>query len=111
MPAPLWEPSPGRIAQTNLTRFSERLAQRTGRSFAAYADLHQFSVTEPAAFWPALWEFVGIIGEPGDVVVRDFDRMPGASFFPNARLSFAENLLKRRGPAAAILATTEDGRE
>jgi len=110
MSAPLWQPSPKRIEATQLTRFTRLLTERTGQSFPTYESLHHFSVRAPTAFWPALWDFFGIVGDRGAVVVRDFDRMPGATFFPEARLSFVENLLQRRGPSRAIIAATEDGR-
>jgi acetoacetyl-CoA synthetase len=80
-----------------------------GRALGAYGDLHAFSVTEIPEFWRAVWEFCGVIGEPGTPAARDLDRMPGATFFPHGRLNFAENLLRRRDDAPAIIAVTEDG--
>ena len=55
-------------------------------------------------FWTSVWDFCGVVSETrGDVAIRDGDRMPGASFFPDARLNFAENLLRRRDEADAIV--------
>ncbi|MGE5617126.1 MAG: acetoacetate--CoA ligase, partial [Bacillota bacterium] len=48
---------------------------------------------EPQAFWRLLWDYAGIVGEPGQRTLIDTDRMPGAQWFPDARLNFAENLL------------------
>ena len=61
-----------------------------------YPALYQFSIDRPADFWRAVWTFCGIRGEIGDRVVIDLEKMPGARFFPDARLNFAANLLRRR---------------
>ena len=57
----------------------------------------------PASFWHAMWDFGGIRGSMGERVVDHLDRMPGAQFFPDARLNFTENLLRRRDASVAIL--------
>ena len=59
-------------------------------------------------FWSLLWDFCGVVGEKGERVLVDGDRMPGASFFPDAKLNFAENLLRKRGPSDAIVFKGED---
>jgi len=97
---PLWTPSPERIAAANLTRFGKG---------AAYRDLYDWSVAEPAAFWNAMWDFGGIVGHKGARVVSHLDRMPGATFFPDARLNFAENVLREDGDGAAIILRSEAG--
>lgn len=106
--APLWTPSPERVAETALRRFMDFLGERVGRRFADYADIHAFSIAEREAFWSALWDFCGVIGEKGERVLVD-DRMPGARFFPDARLNFAENLLRRNGASEAMVFRGEDG--
>jgi acetoacetyl-CoA synthetase len=97
--APLWVPSDERIAQANLTRFGG------GR---AYRDLYADSVARPLEFWRALWEFGGVRGEMGARVAIDMDGMPGARFFPDATLNFAENCL-RQDAGAAIVFRAETG--
>jgi acetoacetyl-CoA synthetase len=96
---PVWTPSLFRIADANLTRFMAFVDAR-GVRHADYDALYRWSVEEPAAFWEALWEFCGVVGERGaGPALEDGDRMPGARWFPAARLNFAENLLAR-GPDA-----------
>src|SRR4029453_1181661 len=85
----LWQPSPERIARSNLTRFTHFASNETGRVFADYAALHQFSVREAGRFWELVWDFAGVTGERGERAVVDADRMPGARFFPAATLNFA----------------------
>jgi len=92
----LWQPSPRRVAEVAMTRFAERVSAETGLRFAEYADLWQWSVDRPEAFWSLLWEFGGVVGTRGSRVLAGGDRMPGAQWFPDARLNFAENLLARR---------------
>jgi acetoacetyl-CoA synthetase len=85
-------------------------AERSGRALDDYGALHAWTIEDPAAFWPLVWEFTEVLGEPGDEVVRDLDRMPGARWFPRARLNFAENLLRRRDDAPALISRDENGR-
>ena len=105
----LWQPSPERVADANLTGFAALVRERHGLNAADYAALHRWSVENRAAFWSAVWEFGEVIGDRGDgPVLVDGDRMPGAKWFPGARLNFAENLLRRRDDAPAILFRGED---
>ena len=103
----LWHPTPAWRAQTRLTAFEAALA-RAGHQFEDYAALHRWSVQEPAEFWRTVWDFSGVIGDRGETVVADADKMPGARWFPEARLNFAENLLRRRDETDAIVFWGED---
>ena len=85
MPEPMWTPSPGRVAGTNLTAFMKAVEADWGVACRDYAALHRWSVAEMAKFWATVWRFCGVIGELNDTpVVVDADRMPGARFFPEA---------------------------
>ena len=94
MVSPLWVPSAGRVAGANLTRFA------SGQS---YSELWRWSIARPDEFWQAMWDFAAVRGERGSRVVVDLDRMPGARFFPDASLNFAENVLRDEGDGPAIL--------
>ena len=108
-PEPLWSPSPERVAEANLTRFMQVAGTRAGRTFAGYDELWQWSVDQRAAFWDTLWDFCGVVGDKGDGVLEEGERMPGARWFPNARLNFAENLLRYRDERPALVFRGEDG--
>ena len=108
---PLWQPDPDRIRSSHLTRFTNALERRGGRTFSGYADLHRWSIEHPAEFWSALWDYTDVIGDKGRRVVADLDQLPGARFFPDGRINFAENLLRRNDEATAIIAVTEQGDE
>jgi acetoacetyl-CoA synthetase len=101
---PLWQPSRARIEATLLHRFRQDLEKRWGVVLPDYAALHGFSVREIEKFWSSVWDFAGIVAETrGERVLADGDRMPGARFFPDARLNFAENLLRRRDEGDALV--------
>jgi len=104
MDQPLWQPSPARIANANLTAFLREARARWGVAADDYAALHRWSVAEPAQFWQSVWSFCGVIGDECDgPALLDGHRMPGARWFPEAQLNFAENLLRRRDRAPAIV--------
>jgi acetoacetyl-CoA synthetase len=109
MANPLWTPKKTRAAATTLGTFAAWLAARTGKPFNDYEELHAYSTADPAAFWSALWDFTGVIGDKGGApYLTAPDKMPGARFFPEARLNFAENLLQTRGAATALVFWGED---
>ncbi|MDJ0850368.1 MAG: acetoacetate--CoA ligase [Myxococcota bacterium] len=110
MDAPLWRPSAERIAASGLTAFREHVERTGGGTHPDQASLHRWSVEAPDRFWSAVWSFCDVIAEArGDIVLRHGDRMPGAEWFPDARLNFAENLLRRRDDATALVFRGEDG--
>jgi acetoacetyl-CoA synthetase len=104
---PLWTPSPERVAGTNLVRFQQVFNAREGIDGHGFAALHAASIENREGFWSAVWDDCGVIGEKGGTILAD-DAMPGARFFPEARLNFAENLLRRRDESTAIVFRGED---
>jgi len=106
---PLWQPSAERIQTANLTRFMGQVAADWGVRTSDYDALYDWSVKEPEKFWQSLWDFAGVKAETrGSRVLIDRDRMPGAQFFPDARLNFAENMLRRSGAGDALVFWGED---
>jgi acetoacetyl-CoA synthetase len=106
----LWRPSPERVAASQVTRFAELAAGRAGRSFADYDELYRWSIGEPASFWTALWDFCDVrAAVRGEIALEHPAAMPGARWFPEARLNFAENLLRERGERPALVFRGENG--
>jgi acetoacetyl-CoA synthetase len=99
---PLWQPDPARAAQTLLAAFQGRAGKRD------WPELHRWSVEQGEAFWNLVWEFCDVRGERRGPVLIDGDRMPGAKWFPEARLNFAENLLRTRDESDALVFWGED---
>jgi acetoacetyl-CoA synthetase len=93
--APLWTPSPERIAKSEMRAFAREAGRLGGRNFESYDALWQWSVDEAEAFWSLVWDDSGVIGDKGPAPwLADGDRMPGALWFPEGRLNYAENLLR-----------------
>ena len=106
---PLWTPSEKRKSSSNLRRFMNELEGSRAIQLRSYADILNFSTENPEAFWSKLWEFCGVKAETrGKPVLIDGDKMPGGRFFPDAKLNYAENLLKRNDDAPALIFWGED---
>lgn len=104
----LWEPSPERVRDAGVTHYREFVAAEYGKRFADEGELWRWSATEPGPFWESIWTFCGLRGERGDGPALANARMPGASWFPGAKVNYAENALSRRGPEPAVIAIRED---
>ena len=106
---PLWSPSAEQIASSNMTRFAENASSRWGRSFADFSELHRWSTMHPEEFWCSVWDWTGAMGSGSlDPVIEHPERIPGAVWFPNLRLNFARNLLRRQDDGPALLFRAED---
>ena len=106
----LWTPDPCRVAASAMTRFRRLAAERSGRDLGDYDALWRWSVEDREGFWSLLWEFCGAVASrPPDAVLENGDAMPGARWFPGARLNYAENLLRRRDGCEAIVCRSENG--
>jgi acetoacetyl-CoA synthetase len=82
--------------------------RRHGTDLKNYRELHAWSVAQGADFWDLVWDFCGIIGDKGERRLINADKMPGAQFFPDAKLNFAENLLRAAGSGDALIFRGED---
>ncbi|MEX2128329.1 MAG: acetoacetate--CoA ligase [Xanthobacteraceae bacterium] len=91
-----------------MTRFRTGANERFGLRLADYPALHAWSVEHRAEFWDLIWDFCGVISDKGTRPLLDGDRMPGARFFPDAKLNFAENLMRRHDAGPAIIFRGED---
>jgi acetoacetyl-CoA synthetase len=109
MNKPLWQPGKQLVADANLTKFTNLFAERLGLDIPDYDTLHVLSVKQMDEFWSILWDFADIKAQTrGERVIENPGQMPGTSFFPDARLNFAENLLVRRDDGPAMLFRGED---
>jgi len=110
VPELLWQPSPARVREARITAFRERMAERHGLDLPDYATLHRWSLEHLPAFWEAIWDDADLLhSRPYDEVVDDPTRLPGARWLRGARLNFAENLLRHRGDAPAVIFRGEGG--
>ena len=113
-PPVLWKPSAERVKAANITRFialvnTQYDAKTAQGPLIDSAQLYEWSIREPAQFWNAVWDFTGVIAQRrGKRTLVNGERMPGAAWFPDARLNYAQNLLRRRDHATAIVFRGED---
>ncbi|MBI4293220.1 MAG: acetoacetate--CoA ligase [Betaproteobacteria bacterium] len=106
---PLWKPSQKTIEEANVTHFARQAIRNWKLDFNTWPAFYRWSVEHPEQFWPSLWRFAGIrTSHQGSKVLVHGDRMPGAKWFPDAKLNFAENLLRRRDNSPAIIFWGED---
>ncbi len=105
---PLWTPTPEQIAASQMSAFTAYIQAKHGLHFESYPALHQWSLAQSEAFWQAVWEFSGVIGEAGETILLNGQQMPGAQWFPQARLNFAENLLRETANTEALVFWGED---
>ena len=105
----LWSPGSRRLREANINRFMQLIRQERDPRVRDYESLYRFSIDSPKAFWRAVWEFGGVVGSAGNRSVENFEQMPGADWFPDARLNFAENLLRYRDDRDALVFKSETG--
>ena len=107
----LWSPSPDHAAKTEVTSFAAYVKARTGFDWSGdFQALWRWSVDHNVDFWDHFWDWHGVIGDKGDRRIENGSAMPGARFFPDATLSYAENILANADDRLAISAHCEDGR-
>lgn len=105
---PLWTPSPDAVASSGLTRYTDWLAAERGLDFDDYTALHEWSATDPDAFWRSIWDYFDVQHDGEfDRVLSDHG-MPGARWFEGARLNFAEHVFRDRDPdGVAVFSASE----
>jgi acetoacetyl-CoA synthetase len=106
--APLWSPTRERIEHARITAFARAAARRWNLPHDGWPDLHRWSIDHPGPFWTSVWEWCGVIGERGERALVDGHKLPGARWFPDARLNFAENLLRGRDATGDLVFWGED---
>src|SRR5580693_4986133 len=99
----LWTPSAAQVEDANLTRFSKWLARERGLQFESYDALWQWSVTELEEFWQAMWDYFGVRSSAPHTRVLGKRAMPGAEWFPGARLNYAQHVLRKERPGEPAL--------
>ncbi|MFM2278605.1 MAG: hypothetical protein RLZZ444_836, partial [Pseudomonadota bacterium] len=105
---PLWAPTAAQIADSPMTMFRTWCAERYGVTLPDHDTFHRWSTDDRGSFWSSVWDYCGVIGEKGERSLIDGDDMLKARFFPDAELSFAENMLWKTGSDDALIFRGED---
>lgn len=104
----LWTPGAERIERANVTAFLRWLRRERGLALGDYTALWRWSVEDLEAFWGALWDYFGVEASSPHARVLGRRAMPGAEWFPGARLNYAQNVLRReREGGIALLHASE----
>ncbi|WP_211110203.1 acetoacetate--CoA ligase [Acuticoccus mangrovi] len=103
---PLWRPK--HVEDTAIARLATLCSGRAGRPLPDFDALHAWSIEDPGAFWDAVWDDAGLVGEKGATLLVDGDKMPGGRFFPDGMINYAENCLGGPADAEAIVFRGED---
>lgn len=114
-PQCLWEPSASRIENSQLNSFVRYLTEHFHYlgSQNDYLNLHRWSIENKENFWKAIWQYFNVKGSMGELILKNENQMPGAQWFPEARLNFAENLLNNnnfKDDSVVIIERGEHGR-
>ena len=104
----LWKPSNKIVENSNLNKFSKFIGIEFKEDFKK---LWEWSVNNPEVFWSKIWDFTKIIGDKGTEIFRENKTFYKSKFFPNARINYSENLLKKRTNDIAINFLSEKGFE
>ena len=106
----LWRPSSKIKEESNLNQFIKNFVDEfKNQSDVKYEELWKWSIEKPEKFWDSIWDYSNVLGEKGEILLKDKDKMPGAKFFPNAKLNYTENVLKNKNETLAIISEREDG--
>jgi acetoacetyl-CoA synthetase len=110
VPELLWEPSERAIEEAQVTQFARQVVRKHKLEANSYPEFYRWTVDHPEQFWSELWEFANVVASrKGSTVLVDGDKMPGARWYPEARLNFAENLLRRGDRGDAFVLWDEGG--
>jgi acetoacetyl-CoA synthetase len=110
IPPILWQPSERAIEEAQITQFARQIVRKRRLELNSYPEFYRWTVDNPEEFWSDVWDFCGVIASrQGSSVLVDGDKMPGARWFPEARLNFAENLMRRGDRGDAFVLWDERG--
>jgi len=110
VPQILWQPSERAVEEAQLTQFARQMVRKRRLELNSYPDFYRWSVERPEEFWSDTWDFCGVLASrKGATVLVDGDKMPGARWFPEARLNLAENLMRRGDRGDAFVFWDESG--
>ena len=99
----LWKPTLKRIKSTSLFKFIEHINSQKNTKINDFETLHKWSVENRNCFWNEVWNFFNVIGHKGEEpYLEPLNELPGTRFFPNGKLNYAENMLKKGDSDIAI---------
>ena len=104
----LWKPSDTRKEDSLLEDFSKFLNLKSDQNFKNF---WKWSVDHPEEFWSKFWDYSKIIGDKGKEIIKYNKTFNKTKFFPDSKLNYAENILKKKTSEIAISFLSEKGFE
>jgi acetoacetyl-CoA synthetase len=105
----LWTPGEARRNRSQVLRFMRWLEEHRGLRLDSYDALWRWSITDLEGFWHAIWDYFGVAASVPFDRVLGRRSMPGAEWFPGARLNYAGHILARERPEATALISVREG--
>jgi len=105
----LWSPTEEKIKSSLMYEFIQDINKKFSLDISNFCELHEWSINKREEFWSEIWDFFKIIGEKGNKpFLKPENKMPGTKFFPNGKLNYAENMLRKNNDDIAIIFKSED---
>ena len=108
MDKPLWQPSEVKKEESLLEDFSKFINFNSEKNFK---NLWEWSVKNPEKFWSKFWDYSKIIGDKGEETIRENKIFNKTKFFPDSKINYTENILKKKNDDTAIHFLSEKGFE
>ena len=106
----IWQPPANEIEETELAKFIDFVNKKEALKLEInYSETWDWSVNNTSRFWDLVWDFTKIIGEKGSRVIEGENNFPGAKFFPDSKINYAENILRNPSDQIAIEEFGETG--
>ena len=106
----LWKINKEKLHETNIAKYSDFIKQKFKiNSNYDFNKIWRWSVDNPKIFWKSIWDFTKVKGNLGNILLQESDIFFKNKFFPDAKLNYAENLLKFNNDKLAIESYNEDG--
>ena len=106
----LWNINKNNLNKTNLAKYSDFINRNYKvNSGGDFNKIWRWSVDDPNFFWKSIWEFTKVKGNQGNVILQESDIFYKNRFFPDAKLNYAENLLRKNNEETAIIFKSENG--
>ena len=105
----LWKIKKSKLNETNLAQYSNFIKKNYGiRSGNNFDKIWKWSINNPKNFWKSIWDFTKVKGDPGKILFKESNYFFKNKFFPDAKLNYAENLLRKNNEDSSIIFKSEN---
>ena len=106
----LWKISKEKLQKTNIALYSDFLEKNYKiNSNNDFNKIWKWSIDNPKIFWKSIWDFTQVKGHLGTILLEESNIFFKNKFFPNSKLNYAENLLKKNNKDPAVIFKSENG--